>query len=503
MSKPISFGFNKNNQKPSSNTFSLSSNNSRKTNSNSTTGTQHSTKQTGHGLSKTNRLQSRATLAAADEDHDEHDDEEPQHEAVTGFSTTGAILTHPEEEKQDLIIENQGNQDWRRRNRRQGKDLLPQEVRAARDGQDVVMVEKDVVSTASGLQFASTVGNHNDQAAVASTNVNGSTQTQNTNGIEREKKEMTADDEALAALLSDNPNAPRSNAVIEVTANAHDETDDFRADVASRPDSSTLAEYAAMPVEEFGLAMLRGMGRKRRANGEVIAMPNFNDEKKNKEVKVRKQEGFLGIGAKSASGTGMDGVELGAWGKADMRKNARGEGFFTPLMVKDTKTGEVVTEEEMERRKKAKKEGEKEGELEWKERRDRNLGKHGRNRDGVNGSSRRERDVESGSESESTMSRRDKNGDRDIERHRHRDSDYDGGRSRRRRSRSRSKGRRTADENGESDDARYDSQSSRKYRDEKRDRDRERDRGSHRDRHKDRTRDYDRDDRRYRDRDRR
>ena len=38
------------------------------------------------------------------------------------------------------------------------------------------------------------------------------------------------------------------------------ETEAFKKDVAGLPDISTLEEYAAMPVESFGEAMLRGMG---------------------------------------------------------------------------------------------------------------------------------------------------------------------------------------------------------------------------------------------------
>lgn len=38
------------------------------------------------------------------------------------------------------------------------------------------------------------------------------------------------------------------------------ETEAFKKDVANLPDTASLEEYAAMPVEAFGEAMLRGMG---------------------------------------------------------------------------------------------------------------------------------------------------------------------------------------------------------------------------------------------------
>lgn len=421
-------------------------------------------------------LKSRSALHADDDDG--IDEDEPKHESVTGFSSTGAILSKPVEEKKVVVIENQGNGDWRRRGRG-GKNVLPEEERARRDGQDVVMIEKNEVSTASGLQFAS-ASKEDDPVVKQSQQYLAST-----NG-HQETKPKTVDEEALQALLSDDPNAPRGTAVISISENKQlrpaDELEDFRSDVASRPEVPSLDEYAAMPVEEFGLAMLRGMGKKRRANGEVINVEP-EPEKKQDVIKKPKHEGFLGIGAKPAPG--IEGVELGAWGKADMRKNNKGQGFFTPVMIRDRETGETITEEELERRKQARN-GKDESE-DWRTRKERDTEKdssarkgNGEYKDAMNGFSRRRKDEDSGHES--SISRRDRD----------RDSDYDKSRSKRTRSRSRERRHR--------DDERYDSGSLRRDKDRDHGRDRDRDRDRHRDRHKERDRDHDRDDKRYRDR---
>lgn len=429
-------------------------------------------------VAKPSGLKPRSALA---DDDDGHDEEQPKHESVTGFSSTGAILSRPVKEKKAIVIENQGNGDWRRRGRG-GNNVLPKEERARREGQDVVMVEKDEVSKASGLQFAATVQAEPSTPAILEQQllpVNG----------HQEGKLRTVDEEALKALLSDDPNAPRSNAIISVSENKQlrpaDELEDFRSDVATRPDVSTLEEYAAMPVEEFGLAMLRGMGKKRRANGEVI---NVEPEpEKKKEIKKPKHEGFLGIGAKPAPG--LEGVELGAWGKADMRKNNKGQGFFTPVMIRDRETGETITEEELELRKQKKPQDGKSGENDdSREKRDQNGEKNGTGRivdanykDVVNGFSRRRKDDDS--EHDSSRSRRDRDRDRD--------EDYHSSRSKRPRSRSRERRHRDQD--------RYDSGSSRKDRDRNYDRDKDRDR--YRDRHKtESSRHHDRDSREHRDR---
>lgn len=400
----------------------------------------------------------RKVLALRGDDEDDHDEAEPKHEELTGFSSAGAILSKPAEEKKELVIVNKGNADWARHVRQ--KNGLPMEARAAQQEKKVVMIEKDEVSKASGLQLAlatnGMAGAEGQSAAVATSEA---------------VKPKTTDEEALQALI-DGDEKPRGTMVIAASEDERfgnlNNKDNFQDFVESHPDSSTLEEYAAMPVEEFGLAMLRGMGKKRRANGEVIQL----ESDKKEEKRVKRQE-FLGIGAKSAPNT--DGIELGAWGKADMRKNTRGAGFFTPLMVRDSKTGETITEEELERRQKKAVNNDEKDKVDWRDRRDRNLDKHGRNGDSrhkelKNGSSRRDRDDSGRGSSRSRRHVRD------------RDDDYDSSRSRRHSSRSRSRSR---DRRRRDDDDRYQSSSSR----------RERDRDDkHRDRYKD--------DRRHRDRER-
>ena len=308
------------------------------------------------------------TKPALRHDSDDEDEQAPVHEEVTGFAADGAVLSRPVEQKDTVVIQNAGNGNWRTRGR---KNLLPAEVQAQREAEangQAALVEKNEVSKASGLQLA------NDTIELSA--VNG-----NTNGdhvVSTEPaKQMTEDEAALQALLSSGNGERKTNAVIIQAENARpqgtDEADDFKSDVASRPDIPTLEDYAAMPVEEFGLAMLRGMGQKRRATGELVNYGSSNGEKKSPKI-LEPRQGYLGIGAKAAPGAE---AELGAWGKADMRKNKKGEGLYTPVMLRDKRTGEMITEQELEDRKKAAKQR-KPDEEDWRNRRDRNLDKSGR-----------------------------------------------------------------------------------------------------------------------------
>ncbi len=390
----------------------------------------------------------------ADAEDDVEDDGIPAHESVLGFASDGgAILSQPVKATEERVIENRGNADWRMRGRAvkaTSQQPPPKDVGSGA----ATAVEKEEASKKAGLQLAKQSTNNAAAAAIRGDNPgqNGllSIPTSQPN---LDKTAQTADEAALSALLHGDPSSTSSasNIIIEsqpqhnqsttATAvasspSAADETLSFLADVASRPDPATLSEYAAMPVEEFGMALLRGMGKKRRANGEVIVIKNPNkpddeaeDEQRKKGLGAEKKmrdpnAGYLGIGAKavkigSGSGSGSangkagggaggeDG--LGAWGKADMRRNKKGEGLYTPVMLRDRRTGELISERELEERRSAAKaavEKTKGGEEDWRERRDRNLHRYaGRPQDLARERNGEHREKTNGSSSSSSSSR--------------------------------------------------------------------------------------------------
>ena len=391
-------------------------------------------------------------------DSDDEDEKQPVHETVTGFTSNGVVLGEPAPEKGVRVIKNSGNGDWRQRKHR-GKNLLPGEVQAQGESGGPV-VERDEVSTAGGLQLAT------KQEIGAETN--GTSATNHTTP-QPVAKEQTEDERALQALLS-NGEAATSSTVITIKENENvnrstrvDETEDYRADVATRPDSSTLDDYAAMPVEEFGLAMLRGMGQKRKANGEMLSYSTNDDTLKERKI----QQGFLGIGAKAAPG--ME-VELGAWGKTAMRQGMKGksEGMYTPLMLKNKQTGELITEEQLQARKKDAKSKLDGKEEDWRERRDRNLDRGGREQKKLTNGDEDYREKMNGF-SKSHMNDRPSSSRRHRSRSKDRSRYHDDDRDDKYRDRDRD---RESDRRREKyrDDDRYDSSSSRKssYRDKER-----------------------------------
>lgn len=248
-----------------------------------------------------------------------------KHESVTGFGEGGAIRKGDEErrkreEESLLVIPKMSNRDWKSeaRQRRGGsKNLLPPEVQRQRDmaakqrdgGSKAEGV--DVVNSKDGeIQWGLTVRNREVAPAVKEESEAGpDVKMEEQVEIIKQEPPQTADEEALAALLGEKKENKAPDLVIPAASNderekpAFTEEDAYKRAVALAPDVSTLEDYERVPVEEFGAALLRGMGWKGKKEGQI------------KEVKRR--QNLLGLGAKELK----DAEELGAWvQKSDVKR---------------------------------------------------------------------------------------------------------------------------------------------------------------------------------------
>jgi len=115
-----------------------------------------------------------------------------------------------------------------------------------------------------------------------------------------------ADKEAIDALLGKPSGGKKSEYIIEKQTAPRTEDDVFREDFRTAPDESTLADYEAMPIEEFGAALLRGMGWDGKDRGPKV-----------KQVKRRANQ--LGLGAKQLKGD----EDLGAWNQKGGKSRPR------------------------------------------------------------------------------------------------------------------------------------------------------------------------------------
>lgn len=107
----------------------------------------------------------------------------------------------------------------------------------------------------------------------------------------------TADDEALGALLGSEDTPTKGGHVIaSLSSQDMTEGDVFRRHFREAPEVSTLKEYEKMPVEEFGGALLRGMGWDGKLRG-----PKSRD--------YQRRPNQIGLGAKALNGR----EDLGSW----------------------------------------------------------------------------------------------------------------------------------------------------------------------------------------------
>ena len=373
-------------------------------------------KPTPTAISKPPNPKKRPRSSLADSDSDNEDTSRgPQ--LVSGFdhSVGGAIgVNGVEKPKAPLVIHGPKNRDWRDEARRKkGKNILPAEVQAARSGAALngAETERDEVSKEGGLTFVKReVGDCGGDFKME--------ENRTLVDAKMDVKPRGADEEAMAALLGD---GDKKSTLVLPAIGLNGGTDDlrsgrdtfianeddvFRNDVASRPDMASLDAYAAVPVEEFGAALLRGMGWK---EGDALGR---RKEQITKPKPIERRPALLGIGAKEAPGGVGD--EFGAWGKVAKGKR-KVDKTYNPVLLRNSVTGEMLTEEELAE----KKEKQKKEEGEWRERRDRNLAiDEGKKREMLAIEDTRPRDKDrSNASSRHSSSRRDRS--RSLERNRH------------------------------------------------------------------------------------
>ncbi|KAG8414940.1 DNA primase large subunit Spp2 [Metarhizium acridum] len=236
------------------------------------------------------RPRSHAALGA-DSDSDSDSDRRGHHEAITGFGADGAETRHKkkEEVKKEYIIERQANRDWRGEVRAQRGDNRPAEARGHQHNQNG-SAESTPAGQDKGQPWGLTVKEKKDQPPAEPQDTPSET-------AEEAPKPKSADDEALDALLG---NKPKETRVIAT------EDDVYKRDAAVAGAASTLEDYEAMPIEEFGAALLRGMGWDGEHRG-----PKSRD--------VRKRQNRLGLGAKELKGV----EDLGGWNQNGAKKRNR------------------------------------------------------------------------------------------------------------------------------------------------------------------------------------
>ncbi|KAK8180120.1 DExH-box splicing factor binding site-domain-containing protein [Phyllosticta capitalensis] len=282
-----------------------------------------------------NKKRPHSTLQDSDDE-----DAAPQAQTVSHFDVAagGAIDSAKKETSNGpLVISSQPNRDWRAESqRKRQKSALPNRQNAhANAAADDFEEEKPVYGLNIVNKEASSTPTEEQNGAATTPAPEGEAGAAAGDSTSEPAKPKTDDQLAIEALTGDKPKSELVLPAVETEEQA------FRRDYESAPDMASLNEYEAVPVEEFGAALLRGMGWK---EGEAIGR-----RKGQKAVQPRileKRPALLGIGAKADAAIGE---EMGTWGKT-AKSRRKGPETYNPVVLRNAKTGEQLTEEELRKK---------------------------------------------------------------------------------------------------------------------------------------------------------
>ncbi|KAJ4984032.1 pre-mRNA-splicing factor SPP2 [Stagonosporopsis vannaccii] len=358
---------------------------------------------------------------------DDEPDDTNKAQEIAGFDAAegGAIdVNGPKEKKGPLVIPSLPNRNWREEARRKQLERAPH-TQQQQNG-DVVMdePEKEVV-------YGLTVPSKPSEAAEPKT-------TQAPEAMDVDPNDDLTDAQRLEKQALESLLTGKATDTQRVVPAISDE-EALRNDLLDAPDEPDVAAYEATPIEGFGLAMLRGMGWKdsdgEARKGGAAKAP----------AEVKRRPALLGIGAKADAAKD---VELGEFNsKARGKKGRDAPQGYNPVTLRNKKTGEVVSEEELKMRLESQEMLGEEGSAGKEERRDdrdRRSDRDRRDESGRDSDRRRDRTTKEDRRRDKYDSDSERRRDRRRDRERSADHDSDRRRERRRdrdtrdRSRSRS-----------------------------------------------------------------
>jgi len=315
----------------------------------------------------------RSHASLREDDDDDHEFDRPQKVSHFDKQAGGAIdESKPKTEEGPLIIAPQANRDWREasKRRKQGNGLPTEAQNIEASRQAVAELEKGLEEPQYGLNITKRDPEDEHRELITRRRapgdgepvINGRDAQAEAEATQQQASEPNGDalvkiktdeEEAIEALLGQ---TKRSDLVLPSVS----EEEAFSQDYHSAPDMASLDDYDRVPVEQFGAALLRGMGWK---DGEDIGA------QRGKKAAVTKmperRPAFLGIGAKEEAAVAQ---EMGSWGRAAKDRKGAPQ-VYNPILLRDKKTGEMFTEEELQKKKERDERARYEEEFERKERR--------------------------------------------------------------------------------------------------------------------------------------
>ncbi|KAI8604515.1 DExH-box splicing factor binding site-domain-containing protein [Dissophora ornata] len=218
----------------------------------------------GLGLGKKKTPLVNKTAASAfghnEEKVDTHEDE-----LIAGLDGNKIESLVPKEEAQPLVIPKLENADWREQIlAKRKKTYMPEESLRA----PIEVIEEPIKEVGFGLQIKKRIKvEHRTEDKQDATNVDTAANTsaatmEVTEDVVMEERTETLD-EIAARKIIEATSGERPEDARRLVVHGQENIDDveaFQKNLEELPDEATLEDYEKVPVEEFGAALLRGMG---------------------------------------------------------------------------------------------------------------------------------------------------------------------------------------------------------------------------------------------------
>ncbi|EJD02447.1 uncharacterized protein FOMMEDRAFT_147414 [Fomitiporia mediterranea MF3/22] len=267
----------------------------------------------------------RANVDSSDEEDEAVD------EMITGFDQFGAErLNGKKKDEGPLVIPALANRDWREAARkRKAVEMFVPAAGAAKTGADGSVGGLGTTDTINSEPLVSGLVRMEKKTKM-DVDSEGNILTQEVTTTETvEVREETEDEKAMRALIAKASGEQDPDAELLISAISSgdndltrpaDETDAYRRDVVTRPDQASLEDYERVPVEQFGAALLRGMGWK---PGQAASRTRTGPSE---PYLPAARPALLGLGAKERNI-----VDDGS----DSKKPTRPEKRYVPLVKKE------------------------------------------------------------------------------------------------------------------------------------------------------------------------
>ncbi|ORZ23484.1 DExH-box splicing factor binding site-domain-containing protein [Absidia repens] len=235
-----------------------------------------------------------------DDDDDSDDDGHNQVELLQGFEGNKATELNPKEEVKPLSIAPLANTDWRALARQKKQLYMPTRGMdpSLSSSASVTPQEPEIIGqtvSTFGLQVPTKTTSQETTAGTFDQLTETTTTTAVvTNTTQQDQPVKSLEAQAIEAIIQESTegdNEKENGPALVIPA---DETESFRNDVQNRAEDTTMEDYENVPVEEFGAALLRGLGWNQ---GEGIGR-NRKNTTPPVMTPVKQRDALLGLGAK-------------------------------------------------------------------------------------------------------------------------------------------------------------------------------------------------------------